>query len=240
MGFNGYKRTKKVDIKRWLSGTNSVLYIIILAVFVAVILLALSTVLRMRDENNKEAELSTATSETPFENESEDEESSTYIAKNQTYSIKISKAKNIMVIYQMDSNIEFTNPVKAFYVSVNSEIKTGKTFISEKTLWKKLNDNSFVRFTSRLDNSELLSSASYYSQSIYNLNPKSYNNIGNNITEGSVFMTAANAKWIFENCGVNTPVEILEDFEIEPGITIEEIKTLPSWAYRDPIDEVDY
>ena len=32
MDFNGYKRTKKFDIKRWFKGTNSIVYLVRLAV----------------------------------------------------------------------------------------------------------------------------------------------------------------------------------------------------------------
>jgi len=236
MDFNGYKRTKKFDIKRWLSGTNSLIYLLILIILVAVLLFALSTILRMHNNNGDDEDPSTII-ETTSDIQKATEEETTRIAKNQSYSIKISKAKKVCVIYQLDSNMEFTTPVKAFYVSINDNVKIGKTTITEKSLWKKLNDYAFVRYSNRLDNAEYLASAFYYSQSIYNLNPNSYNMIGKGTTEGSIGMTVTNAKWIYENCGVNTTVEILEDFELSADVKIEEFKTLASWAYRDPIDE---
>ena len=39
MDFNGYKRTKKFDIKRWFKGTNSIVYLVILVVCVVMIML---------------------------------------------------------------------------------------------------------------------------------------------------------------------------------------------------------
>ena len=42
MDFNGYKRTKKFDIKRWFKGTNSIVYLVILVVMVLGLLFVLS------------------------------------------------------------------------------------------------------------------------------------------------------------------------------------------------------
>ena len=48
MDFNGYKRTKKFDIKRWFKGTNSIVYLVILVVMV---LGLLRTVISMHNSN---------------------------------------------------------------------------------------------------------------------------------------------------------------------------------------------
>ena len=47
MDFNGYKRTKKFDIKRWFKGTNSIVYLVILVVMVLGLLFVLRTVISM-------------------------------------------------------------------------------------------------------------------------------------------------------------------------------------------------
>ena len=50
-------------------------------------------------------------------------------------------------------------------------------------------------------------------------------------------MTSANAKWIYENCGAKTTVEILQDFDISPDIKVEEPVRIADNAYKDPSDE---
>ena len=51
MDFNGYKRTKKFDIKRWFKGTNSIVYLVILVVMVLGLLFVLRTVISMHNSN---------------------------------------------------------------------------------------------------------------------------------------------------------------------------------------------
>ena len=234
MNFNGYKRTKKFDIKRWFKGTNSIVYLVVM---VLGLLFVLRTVISMHNSNKNADNVSQE--ETTGETDSSETDTQTQtIAKNQSYYIRISIAKHTLVVYQLDDNNEFTIPVKAFKVALGPKVAPAKTAISEKSLWRKITDIYYVRYSSRLDNAEYLSSATYYSQSNYNLNPGSYNAIGNNVTEGSILMTCANAKWIYENCGTKTTVEIVEDFDISTDINVEEINRIADNAYRDPTDDL--
>lgn len=238
MDFNGYKRTKKFDIKRWFKGTNSIVYLVILVVMVLGLLFVLRTVISMHNSNKNADNVSQE--ETTGETDSSETDTQTQtIAKNQSYYIRISIAKHTLVVYQLDDNKEFSIPVKAFKVALGPKVAPAKTAISEKSLWRKITDIYYVRYSSRLDNAEYLSTATYYSQSDNNLNPKSYNAIGQNVSEGSILMTCANAKWIYENCGAKTTVEIVEDFDISSDIKVEGISRIADDAYRDPTDNVN-
>ena len=234
MDFNGYKRTKKFDIKRWFKGTNSIIYLVILVVMVLGLAFVLKTVIGMHNSNKNADEVTQE--ETTDVSEQETDTQTQTVARNQSYYIRISIAKHTLVVYQLDNNKEFSIPVKAFKVALGPKVAPAKTAISEKSLWRKITDIYYVRYSSRLDNAEYLSSATYYSQSNYNLNPGSYNAIGNNVTEG--LMTCANAKWIYENCGAKTTVEIVEDFDISTDINVEEINRIADNAYRDPTDDL--
>lgn len=237
MDFNGYKRTKKFDIKRWFKGTNSIVYLVILVVMVLGLLFVLRTVISMHNSNKNADNVSQE--ETTGETDSSETDTQTQtIAKNQSYYIRISIAKHTLVVYQLDDNNEFTIPVKAFKVALGPKVAPAKTAILEKSLWRKITDIYYVRYSSRLDNAEYLSTATYYSQSDNNLNPKSYNAIGQNVQEGSILMTCANAKWIYENCGAKTTVEIVDDFDISSDIKVENINRIADNAYRDPTDDL--
>ena len=221
MDFNGYKRTKKFDIKRWFKGTNSIVYLVILVVMVLGLLFVLRTVISMHNSNKNADNVSQE--ETTGETDSSETDTQTQtIAKNQSYYIRISIAKHTLIVYQLDDNKEFSIPVKAFKVALGPKVAPAKTAISEKSLWRKITDIYYVRYSSRLDNAEYLSTATYYSQSDNNLNPKSYN-----------------AKWIYENCGAKTTVEIVEDFDISSDIKVEDINRIADNAYRDPTDNVN-
>ncbi len=236
MDYKGYKRTKKFDIKRWFKGTNSIVYLVILIVMFFGLLFVLKTVISMHNNNKIADETSTKEETTDTESQPETQTETQTIAKNQSYYIKISLAKHTLVVYQLDDNKEFTIPVKAFRVAIGPKVAPAVTTISEKSLWRKITDIYYVRYSSRLDNAEYLSTAAYYSQSDNNLNPQSYNTIGQNVSDGSILMTCANAKWIYENCGAKTTVEIVDDFDISSDIKIEGISRIADDAYRDPTD----
>ena len=57
MDFNGYKRTKKFDIKRWFKGTNSIIYLVILVVMVLGLAFVLKTVIGMHNSNKNADEV---------------------------------------------------------------------------------------------------------------------------------------------------------------------------------------
>lgn len=237
MDFNGYKRTKKFDIKRWFKGTNSIIYLVILVVMVLGLAFVLKTVIGMHN-SNKNADEVTQEETTDVSGQETDTQTQT-VARNQSYYIRISIVKHTLVVYQLDNNNEFTIPVKAFKVALGPKVEPAKAAISEKSVWRKITDIYYVRYSSRLDNAEYLSTATYYSQSDNNLNPKSYNMIGQNVTEGSILMTCANARWIYENCGAKTTVEIVDDFDISSDIKVEDISRIADDAYRDPTDNVN-
>ena len=237
MDFNGEKRTKKFDIKRWFKGTNSIIYLVILVVMVLGLAFVLKTVIGMHN-SNKNADEVTQEETTDVSGQETDTQTQT-VARNQSYYIRISIAKHTLVVYQLDNNNEFTIPVKEFKVALGPKVEPAKAAISEKSVWRKITDIYYVRYSSRLDNAEYLSTATYYSQSDNNLNPKSYNMIGQNVTEGSILMTCANARWIYENCGAKTTVEIVDDFDISSDIKVEDISRIADDAYRDPTDNVN-
>jgi len=107
MDFNGYKRTKKFDIKRWFKGTNSIVYLVILVVMVLGLLFVLRTVISMHNSNKNADNVSQE--ETTGETDSSETDTQTQtIAKNQSYYIRISIAKHTLIVYQLDDNKEFT------------------------------------------------------------------------------------------------------------------------------------
>ena len=201
MEIRGYKRIKKKDIKRWFKGSNLVLYVLILLLLFALIMFAYRTIAGMHNDNI-DNELNNQTED--LDNESSlQEETSTYVAKNQSYRIRINVSKNIAVI-------------------------------SEKAEWRKLDNNGYAHYSSRLDNSEYICSTAYFTKTIGNMNIDEYNKIGTSLTYGSIFMAPADAKWIYNNCGINTSVEILSDFDIPSDADIKEFK---KYNYIDKLEE---
>ena len=108
MDFNGYKRTKKFDIKRWFKGTNSIVYLVILVVMVLGLLFVLRTVISMHNSNKNADNVSQE--ETTGETDSSETDTQTQtIAKNQSFYIRISIAKHTLIVYQLDDNKDFSD-----------------------------------------------------------------------------------------------------------------------------------
>lgn len=53
-------------------------------------------------------------------------------------------------------------------------------------------------------------------------------------SSGFNYMTPADAKWIYNNCGVNTQVQIENDFDIPSSVNITEFK---KYNYVDKLEE---
>ena len=134
----------------------------------------------------------------------------------------------------VDGTSENGRTIKAFHIAVNKNIKTGSTVISEKAEWRKLDNNGYAHYSSRLDNSEYICSTAYFTKTIGNMNIDEYNKLGTSLTYGSIFMAPADAKWIYNNCGINTSVEILSDFDIPSDADIKEFK---KYNYIDKLEE---
>ena len=108
MEIRGYKRIKKKDIKRWFKGSNLVLYVLILLLLFALIMFAYRTIAGMHNDNI-DNELNNQTED--LDNESYlQEETSTYVTKNQSYRIRINVSKNIAVISTVDGCLLYTSP----------------------------------------------------------------------------------------------------------------------------------
>lgn len=128
-------------------------------------------------------------------------------------------------------------PAYTFHCAINSNVETGDTVIQGKQTWILNNDYSYGHYASLLGNGAYIHSAPYWSQNKTSLSVTAYNNIGKTVSVGSIYLKAADAKWIYENCGINIPVEIYEDPEEEPIIQLEDFSKLPGSAYYDPSDK---
>lgn len=232
MEIRGYKRIKKKDIRRWFKGSNLIVYVLILLLLLATILFAYKTIKNMH-ENNEQNENTTEETSSEQDDTTSQTESTTYIAKNQSYHISINVSKSIAIITSKQSNGE-ESVVRAFNIAVNKNIKTGTTAITEKSEWRKLDNGGYSHYSTRLDNSEYICSTAYFTKTVGNMNIEEYNKLGTNVTYGSIFMAPVDAKWIYNNCGINTTVEIADDFDIPSDVNIPEFK---KYNYIDKLEE---
>lgn len=232
-----YRKTKRIDIKKWFLGGNSKIYLIILIVFLVVAVFAFNA---LRDvdssKSGEEQSFFSVDGETTESPSKGDEDNNKFIEDSQSYKIRINKSTHVLSVFKMLRDGMYY-PAYTFHCAVNSNVETGETVIQGKQTWILNNDYSYGHYASLLGNGAYIHSAPYWSQNKTSLSVTSYNNIGQTVSVGSIYLKAADAKWIYENCGINIPVEIYEDPEEEPVIQLEDFSKLPGSAYYDPSDK---
>jgi hypothetical protein len=229
MDLKDYKPVKKFDIKSWLMRGNAPLYAFILVVFLAAVIFMFTTIHSMfiSEENNDAENMS---------EESQTQQETSYIADNQSYMIAVNKLKNYLVIYKIDDKGEFTNIFKVFRCSVADDVKTGECTITEKFVWKLLETNVYGHYTMQLGTSGYIHSVPYAQPDTNRLISSAYNRLGQSAQIGSVYLAAADVKWIYENCGLNTVVKIYEDATENLASGLAELETVADSATYDPTD----
>lgn len=136
------------------------------------------------------------------------------------YSINVNLTQNIVTIYELDENGEYTIPYKAFICSVgkNNSTPVGTFSTQNKYDWRALFGNVYGQYATRINGNILFHSVYYSKQDKSTLNTSSYNELGTSVSAGCVRMTVEGAKWIYDNCPLGTKVNIYKSDEPEPII----------------------
>lgn len=135
------------------------------------------------------------------------------------YLIMVNRAMNCVTVYTKDSTGQFTVPVKAMTCSVGREghdTPLGTYVTSDQFIWAVMADYTRAQYVYRFKGPYLFHSVPYLSTSKDSLETEEFNKLGNPASLGCVRLSAIDAKWIYENCDVNTTV-ILYDDESSPG-----------------------
>lgn len=164
------------------------------------------------------------------------------VADTNTYKITVNKSTNCVTIYKIneDGNYE---PYKAMICSVGSNNGTpsGSFRTQDKYKWRPLFGNVYGQYATRINGNILFHSVYYKTTSPDTLKTEEYNKLGYAVSMGCVRLTAADAKWIYDNCPVGTAVNIV-DSGTDPIKRPEAIKLgknakYPNWDPTDPNPE---
>ncbi|MGN0318797.1 MAG: hypothetical protein ACI4E1_12775 [Lachnospira sp.] len=252
MVFNEYTKTKKTDIKGWLSGSNSKVYLIILLLLAVTLIFVLQTLIGMRDSNdsnNDEAGKASNMKESgvtdAYDNNldvnnkdsNNDNNFNKIIPGEKLYVIKVSLSDNFAIIYKNNGFDEYTEVIKAFPVSVCENVKPAVTKIESKTIWKHIGYSLHGHYITRMENGEYFSAVACYNQNTETLNKRQYEDLGSpSNVEGSVYMPAGYAKWIYENCSNGVEIQFLSEFSLPKEISLDVIPELGDLNY-DPTEK---
>jgi|GEM_PF-2176205 len=159
------------------------------------------------------------------------------------YFIRINVACNCLTVYQKGSTGEYTVAVKSMACSIIDGADASNatyTFTSTKQKWHKFSNGNYSRYYSKLNNNIAICTALYTDQGSDKLIMDEYNKIGSESNEHGIYLCSSSARWIYENCGEGTGVEIYEDEEeasplgMPHTIILNENSKYTNW---DPTDE---
>ena len=160
---------------------------------------------------------------------------------NKPYYIEVIRNQNIVLVYGLDSNGNYTKLVKTFIASVGNPItKTplGTFKTSDKASWGWLVGNIYGQYFTRIHGDILFHSVPYEKKNKYSLEWEEYNKLGTPASKGCIRMTVRDVKWIYDNCPRGTTVKIY-DGNIPKGVskpTIQKISADSPNKGWDPTD----
>lgn len=129
--------------------------------------------------------------------------------KGYPYYIKINYSANTVTVYGLDSDGNYTVPVKAMVCSTGKATPTSGVYRTQnKYQWKLLNGNVYGQYSTRITGSILFHSVPYSTNSKNSLISRYYDQLGIKASAGCIRLTVIDAKWIYDNCPLGTKVEI--------------------------------
>lgn len=128
------------------------------------------------------------------------------------YYIEVIRNQNVVVVYGLDSNNEYTKIVKVFVCSVglNGKTPTGTFNTSDKSSWGWLVGNVYGQYYTRITGSILFHSVPYFKKAKNELEWEEYNKLGTAASKGCVRLSVRDVKWIYDNCPSGTIVKIYD------------------------------
>lgn len=131
-------------------------------------------------------------------------------AKEYPYLLEVNLTQNVVVVYKKDENGAYTVPERIFLCSVGGATPTGTFRTSDKYTWRPLFGNVYGQYATRITGHILFHSIPYLK--MYDkgsMEYQEYEKLGTSVSMGCVRLTAADAKWIYDNCPSGTMVRIV-------------------------------
>ncbi|MBQ6152468.1 MAG: L,D-transpeptidase family protein [Ruminococcus sp.] len=169
-------------------------------------------------------------------------------SQDDLYNLVVNRRTNTVTVYTYDDSKQYTVPVRAMVASCGTGgddiTPTGEFALYFKEEWHALFDNVYGMYVSGIDGPYLFHSVPYeVFQDPASLETQEYNKLSTNASQGCVRLAVADAKWIFDNCPLNTPVKIIdEDASADPLGTPAPVKIDESikWDPTDPDEKNPY
>lgn len=151
-----------------------------------------------------------------------------------TYQIKINKQKNTVTVYKY-SDGEY-KPYKAFTCSTGKATPLGTFRIYQKHRWRALVGNTYGQYCSRFTGPILFHSVWYHRPNAATMPNEEFNKLGTTASHGCIRLSVQDARWIYKNCSMGTPVIVYRSKNPGPLGKPDSIR-LPKGIGYDPTDK---
>lgn len=137
------------------------------------------------------------------------------------YAIYVNREENCVTV--MEQKADGTSVVAKVMVcscgKAGNDTPEGTFRTSDYYDWRLLVDGSYGKYAVRFNNKILFHSVPYEQAAADTLEWEQYNLLGENASLGCVRLSVSDAKWIYDNCKVGTPVTVYSGTEIVGGVT---------------------
>lgn len=155
------------------------------------------------------------------------------------YYIKVYKNSNYLILYAKDERGNYNTPVKAMRVSCGVATPTGTFYTPYRYRWLKMAGDTYAQWCTQIQGNYLFHSVPCWTHNNADLEVEEYNHLGETRSMGCVRLNCRDAKWIYDNCVLQTKVTITT---AESGGPLSKPGGLqiPSWHTWDPTDPTAY
>ncbi len=130
------------------------------------------------------------------------------------YYIVVYTGSQSVAVYGKDPEGYYNRLVKCFTCSTGTEgheTRTGLYKIWRKFRWRALVGNVYGQYNSSISKDYLFHSVPYKKKSVKALDNAEYDKLGTPASHGCIRLCVRDAKWIYDNCAIDTQVNITND-----------------------------
>ena len=157
------------------------------------------------------------------------------------YLIAINRAENNVTIFTRDDSGQYTVPYFAMICSTGEATPLGEYRTIENYRWRYLQGDVYGQYATRIVGHILFHSVPYFTQNVDDLEYEEFNKLGTDASLGCIRLQVADAKWIYDNCPIGTPVVLYDDTNCpgplgKPDFVHTDVEntTLRGWDPTDP------
>lgn len=138
------------------------------------------------------------------------------------YEIHLLRNQNVIIVYGIDENGEYSKIVNVFTCSTGyyNETELGEFEIGLQMRWGSLMADLYGQYSSQFNYNQLFHSVPYRSAELNNIEWEEYEKLGTFASSGCVRLATIDAKWIYDHCASGTKVKVYDtdDLPVEKPI----------------------